>query len=103
MGVNSDESVKRLGKDPLKPINSLQDRMALVASLESVDAVVSFDEDTPLELIIAVRPDVLAKGGDWPIELIVGGAEVTGWGGSVHSIEFEFERSTTSLIEKIRG
>ena len=103
VGINSDESVKRLGKDPLKPINSQEDRMALVASLESVDAVVSFDEDTPLELIMAVRPDVLVKGGDWPIDKIVGGTEVAGWGGSVHSIEFEFERSTTSLIEKIRG
>jgi rfaE bifunctional protein nucleotidyltransferase chain/domain len=103
VGVNSDNSVKRLGKDPLKPINSLEDRMAMVAALESVDAVISFDEDTPLDLILAVRPDVLVKGGDWPIDQIVGGAEVAGWGGSVHSIEFEFERSTTSLIEKIRG
>jgi len=103
VGINSDDSVQRLGKDPLKPINSLDDRMALVAALESVDAVVSFDEDTPLELILAVKPDVLVKGGDWPIEQIVGGTEVTGWGGSVHSIEFEFERSTTSLIDKIRG
>jgi rfaE bifunctional protein nucleotidyltransferase chain/domain len=103
VGINSDESVKRLGKDPLKPINTLEDRMALVAALESVDGVISFDEDTPLDLIITVRPDVLVKGGDWPIDKIVGGAEVASWGGSVHSIEFEFERSTTSLIEKIRG
>jgi rfaE bifunctional protein nucleotidyltransferase chain/domain len=103
VGINSDESVNRLGKDPLKPINTLEDRMALVAALESVDGVISFAEDTPLDLIITVRPDVLVKGGDWPIDKIVGGAEVASWGGSVHSIEFEFERSTTSLIEKIRG
>ena len=103
VGVNSDDSVRRLGKDPDRPFNNLEDRMAVLAALQSVDAVVAFDEDTPLELILAVRPDVLVKGGDWAIPDIVGGKEVQSWGGTVHSIEFEFQRSTTALIESIRN
>ncbi len=102
VGLNSDSSVKRLGKDPGRPINTLDDRMALVAALASVDAVVAFDADTPLELIMAVKPEILVKGGDWPVEKIVGGEEVTSWGGAVHSIEFEFPHSTTALIGRIR-
>ncbi len=101
VGLNTDDSVRRLGKDPRKPLNSLDDRMALVASLENVDAVISFDQETPLELIKAVHPEVLVKGGDWPVSEIVGAEEVSGWGGTVHSIAFEFERSTTALIDKI--
>ena len=103
VGVNSDESVRRLGKDPDRPFNNVEDRMAVLAALQSVDAVVAFDEDTPLELILVVRPDVLVKGGDWAVPDIVGGTEVQSWGGSVHSIEFEFQRSTTALIDKIRN
>jgi len=103
VGVNSDASVKRLGKDGDRPINPLPDRMAVLAALESVSLVVPFDEDTPLNLILACRPDVLVKGGDWRIEDIVGAREVQGWGGKVHSIPFLHERSTTALLKKIRS
>ena len=103
VGVNSDASVKRQGKGDERPINSEQDRMSVIAALESVSLVVLFDEDTPLKLILACHPDVLAKGGDWKPESIVGGKEVRGWGGSVHSIPFLHERSTTALLKKIRS
>ena len=103
VGVNSDASVRRLGKDADRPVNLLHDRMAVLAALESVSMVVSFDEDTPLSLILACRPDVLVKGGDWQIGDIVGAREVQGWGGKVHSIPFLHERSTTALLNKIRS
>ena len=103
VGVNSDASVKRQGKGDDRPINSEQDRMMVLAALESVSLVVKFDEDTPLDLILACRPDVLAKGGDWKVENIVGAGEVQGWGGTVHSIPFLHERSTTALLKKIRS
>ncbi len=103
VGVNSDASVKRQGKGDDRPINSEQDRMMVLAALESVSLVVKFDEDTPLNLILACRPDVLAKGGDWQIEYIVGASEVQSWGGTVHSIPFLHERSTTALLKKIRS
>lgn len=103
VGVNSDESVRRQNKAPDRPVNPLADRMAVLAALESVSLVVPFDEDTPLNLILALRPDVLVKGGDWPVDSIVGAQEVRSWSGQVHSIPFEFARSTTALIEKIRS
>jgi len=103
IGVNSDASVRRQGKGGDRPINSEQDRMAVLAALESVSLVVLFDEDTPLKLIIACHPDVLVKGGDWKPENIVGSQEVKGWGGSLHSIPFLHERSTTALLKKIRS
>lgn len=103
VGVNSDESVKRQGKGSDRPINSCEDRMAVLAALESVSLVVAFDEDTPLNLILASRPDILVKGGDWQIENIVGSREVKAWGGAVHSIPFLHERSTTALLRKIRS
>ncbi len=103
VAVNSDASVKRQGKGDDRPINAVQDRMAVLAALESVSLVVSFEEDTPLNLILACRPDVLVKGGDWKPENIVGSAEVQEWGGTVHSIPFRHERSTTALIRKIRS
>ncbi len=102
VGVNSDASVKRLGKGDDRPVNTQDDRMAVLASLESVSLVVPFEEDTPLQLILASRPDVLVKGGDWTPDKIVGAKEVQGWGGTVHSIPFIHERSTTALLEKIR-
>jgi len=77
--------------------------MAVLAALESVSLVVLFDEDTPLTLIRVCHPDVLVKGGDWKPENIVGNSEVRGWGGSVHSIPFLHERSTTALLNKIRS
>lgn len=103
VGVNSDASVKGQGKGDDRPINSEHDRMAVLAALESVDLVVKFDEDTPLNLILVCKPDVLVKGGDWKPENIVGAKEVQGWGGSVHSIPFLHERSTTALLKKIRS
>lgn len=102
VGVNSDASVRRLGKDRDRPINPLQDRMTVLAALESVSLVVPFEDDTPLNLILASHPDVLVKGGDWTPDRIVGSKEVQSWGGSVHSIPFLHERSTTALLNKIR-
>ncbi len=103
VALNTDASVKRLGKSEDRPINPLEDRAAVVAALQCVDLVTWFDADTPLEPILACRPDVLAKGGDWAVDKIVGAAEVRSWGGSVHSIPFAFERSTTSTLARIRG
>lgn len=103
VALNTDDSVRRLGKGPDRPINPLEDRLTVVAALECVALVSWFDADTPLDLILACRPDVLVKGGDWPVERIVGAQEVLGWGGSVHSIPFVFERSTTALISRIRN
>ena len=102
VAVNSDTSVKRLGKGDERPLNSQQDRIAVLAALASTDLVTWFDEDTPLSLIIACKPDVLAKGGDWKPADIVGSGEVLGRGGAVHSIPFEHERSTSALLAKIR-
>lgn len=103
VGVNSDASVKRLGKGDERPINNQDDRMAVLAALESVSLVIVFDEDTPLNLILACKPDVLVKGGDWAVTDIVGAREVQGWGGTVHSIPFLHERSTTATLAKIRS
>ena len=103
VAVNTDASVKRLGKGEDRPINCTEDRKAVLASLEAVDLVVEFDEDTPLAVILESKPDVLVKGGDWAIDKIVGAKEVQGWGGQVYSIPFLFERSTTATIKKIRG
>jgi rfaE bifunctional protein nucleotidyltransferase chain/domain len=102
VALNSDASAKRLGKGDDRPLNRLADRVAVVAALESVRLVTWFDEDTPLELIRACRPDVLVKGGDWKPEAIVGAAEVQARGGSVHSIPFRHQLSTSALLEKIR-
>ncbi len=102
VGVNSDASVKHQGKGDDRPINQQDDRMTVLAALESVSLVVQFDEDTPLNLVLAAHPDKLVKGGDWQPENIVGSKEVQGWGGSVHSIPFLHERSTTALLKKIR-
>ena len=102
VALNSDDSVKRLGKGEGRPVNRLDDRMSVMAALECVSLVTWFDEDTPLARILDVRPDVLVKGGDWSIDRIVGSAEVLGWGGDVHSIPFLHQRSTTALVEKIR-
>lgn len=102
VALNSDESVRRLGKGDDRPVNRLEDRLAVMAALGCVDLVTWFDEDTPLQRILDCRPDRLVKGGDWPVERIVGAREVQGWGGSVHSIPFLHETSTTHLLEKIR-
>ena len=102
VALNGDASARRLGKGADRPLNSLEDRMALVAALEAVDAVTWFDEDTPLALIEACRPEVLAKGGDWPAASIAGAKEVLARGGRVFSIPFEHQRSTTALLARIR-
>src|SRR5258706_14217547 len=102
VALNSDASAKRLGKGDDRPINALEDRLAVIAALESVALVTWFDEDTPLERILAVRPDHLVKGGDWTADRIVGAKEVAGWGGKVHSIPFQHDRSTTKLLSRIR-
>lgn len=103
VALNSDASVKRLGKGDDRPVNTLQDRLAVLAALECVSLVTWFEEDTPLQRILDCRPTVLVKGGDWPVDKIVGASEVQGWGGSVHSIPFIHARSTTALLDKIRS
>ena len=103
IGVNSDASVKRLGKGDDRPVNTEADRMAVLAALECASLVVCFTEDTPLEALRAARPDVLVKGGDWTPDKMVGASDVASWGGSVHSIPFLFERSTTAMLNKVRG
>ena len=103
VALNSDASVKRLGKGDDRPINSLEDRMAVISALQCIDLVTWFEEDTPLDRILDARPDVLVKGGDWPIEKIIGATEVRSWGGSVHVIPFQFERSTSATLAKIRN
>lgn len=101
VALNGDASARRLGKGPGRPVNALADRLALVAALGSVDAVTWFDEDTPAALIAACRPEVLVKGGDWPVARIVGAREVLARGGSAHSIPIEYQRSSTALLRRI--
>jgi rfaE bifunctional protein nucleotidyltransferase chain/domain len=102
VAVNSDASVKRLGKGDDRPLNTLEDRMAVVAALRCVDLAVPFDDDTPRDLIVAAMPDVLVKGGDYTADTTAGAAEVIANGGRFVAIPFEHERSTTALVEKIR-
>ena len=102
VALNSDASVRRLGKGGDRPVNALEDRMAVVAALESVSLVTWFEEDTPIDRILACRPEHLVKGGDWSVDRIVGAAEVRSWGGAVHWIPFLHQTSTTRLLEKIR-
>ncbi len=102
VALNSDASVKRLGKGDDRPVNPLEDRLMLLAALECVDLVTWFEEDTPLARILDCQPNLLIKGGDWPVDKIVGAKEVQSWGGQVISIPFIHQRSTTALLEKIR-
>ncbi len=103
VALNSDASARRLGKGADRPVNPLADRAAVIAALEAADYVTWFEEDTPLALIEALRPDVLVKGGDWTVDRIVGADGVLERGGRVVSIPFEHQRSTTTLIQRIRG
>ena len=103
VAINTDGSVRRLGKDDDRPLNSLEDRMAVVAALASVDLVVPFDEDTPHGLIVASRPDILVKGGDYTAANTAGAAETIAAGGRFVAIPFEFDRSTSALVRRIRG
>jgi len=102
VALNSDSSARSLEKGIGRPLNALADRLALVAALEAVSAVTWFDSGTPEALIAACRPEVLAKGGDWPVERIAGAALVQARGGRVVSIPFEHERSTSALLKRIR-
>ncbi|MES5325845.1 D-glycero-beta-D-manno-heptose 1-phosphate adenylyltransferase [Alcaligenes phenolicus] len=102
VGVNTDASVRRLNKGPERPINPEQDRAALLAALACVDAVVLFDEDTPEALIATLRPDLIVKGGDYDMEALPETALVRSWGGDAVAIPFEFQRSTTALVKKLR-
>lgn len=102
VGLNGDDSVKRL-KGPSRPIRTLAERSYVLAALGMVDAVVAFHEDTPLELILRLRPDVLVKGGDYSIESVVGAREIRGWGGEVRIVPLTAGQSTTSIIERLRG
>ena len=102
VGVNSDQSVKRL-KGEERPLINEHDRAELIASMAVVDAVVIFDEDTPLSLIKATIPNVLVKGGDWRVEEIVGGELVQQAGGDVVSIPFVSNQSSTQIIQKIKS
>ncbi len=102
VALNTDASVKRQGKGGDRPMNKLEDRLRVIASLQDVDFVTWFDEDTPYNLIQLIKPEILVKGGDWSIDKIVGSHDVLVHGGSVHSIPFLFDTSTTKLINKIR-
>ena len=103
VALNTDDSVRRQGKGSDRPVNTLADRMALIAAIGCVDLVTWFDDDTPITRIEQTRPDILVKGGDWAPENIVGAREVQSWGGQVHSIPFEHERSTSALLKRIRA
>ncbi|NYT58062.1 adenylyltransferase/cytidyltransferase family protein [Alcaligenaceae bacterium] len=103
VALNTDESVRRLGKGDDRPLNTLADRAALMAALSCVTLVTSFDEDTPQTLIEQLRPDVIVKGGDYDMETLPETTSVRSWGGRAVAIPFEFQRSTTALIGKIRG
>ena len=102
VGINADASVKRL-KGASRPVNSENSRMLLMASLLMVDAVVLFEEDTPLNLITAILPDVLVKGGDYTVDQIVGAKEVIAHGGEVKIVPILEGFSTTHIIEKMKG
>ncbi len=102
IGLNSDSSVKRI-KGESRPVNDQSNRAAILAALFFVDAIVVFDEDTPLNLITALMPDILVKGADYSIDNIVGAKEVMANGGEVKTINFVEGYSSTSIIEKIRN
>ncbi len=102
VGLNSDESVRRLGKGPERPINTLEDRAAVIAALRCVDAVVSFGEDTPVALLEKLRPDVHVKGGDYDPESLPETPTVRAYGGKVVVIPLLEGRSTTNIVKKMR-
>lgn len=103
VGVNSDASVRRLNKGAERPLVPADDRARVVAALASVDCVVVFDEDTPLALIRALKPDVLVKGADYEKSQIVGAADVEGWGGRVVRVPLVPNQSTSDLVRRLRG
>ncbi len=102
VAVNSDASVRRLGKGEDRPINNEQDRLAVLAALESVSLVVLFNEDSAREAVQQVRPDIYVKGGDYVVENTPEGQAVLAYGGQVYAIPFQFQCSTTALLNKVR-
>jgi rfaE bifunctional protein nucleotidyltransferase chain/domain len=103
VGVNTDASVRRLGKGSERPLNRDVDRAAVLAALRCVDAVALFDEDTPVELIARLRPDIYVKGGDYDIESLAETALVRSWGGQAQAIRFVEGYSTSALVRQIRA
>ncbi|HEY8099707.1 MAG TPA: D-glycero-beta-D-manno-heptose 1-phosphate adenylyltransferase [Burkholderiaceae bacterium] len=103
VAVNTDASVKRLGKGDDRPLNSCADRMAVLAALEAVSLVVEFDEDTALQVVQQARPEIYAKGGDYDMTAIPEGQAVAVYGGRAVAIDFEHDRSTTKLLSKVRN
>lgn len=103
VGVNSDASVRRLSKGVERPLVPADDRARVVAALAIVDCVVVFDEDTPLEMIRALKPDVLVKGADYEHSQIVGATDVEGWGGRVVRVPLVPNQSTSALVQRLRG
>jgi len=103
VAINTDASVRRLGKGGDRPLNTEADRAALLAALASVTLVTSFEEDTPLALIAQLRPDVIVKGGDYDMNALPESTLVRGWGGQALAIPFEHPQSTTALLRRIRG
>ena len=102
VAINTDASVRRLGKGDDRPVNTCEDRMAVVAALESVNLVVAFDEDTALETVKIARPEIYAKGGDYQMDAIPEGKAVLAYGGKAEAITFKHDRSTSQLLAKVR-
>ncbi len=103
VGVNTDASARTLSKGADRPLNALEERMAVLAALESVSMVVPFEEETPLQLVVQCHPDIIVKGGDYNVDTTVGAAEVIGWGGRFEAIPLLPGRSTTALLDRIRS
>ena len=103
VAVNSDASVKMLGKGDDRPVNTQNDRAAVLAALQCVDLVVVFEENVPLKVIEEAHPDIYVKGGDYRLEDLPEAKLVAGWGGKTITVEFEHQRSTTALLKKVRG
>ena len=103
VGVNTDASVRRLAKGNDRPVNALDDRLAVLAALEAVSLVVAFDEDTPLTLVLACHPDIIVKGGDYSAATTVGAAEVIAWGGRFEAVPIVPDFSTSALLARMRG
>ena len=103
VAVNTDASVKRLGKGDERPLNPCADRMAVLAALEAVSLVVPFEQDTALETVLQARPAIYAKGGDYDMSAIPEGQAVLAYGGQAVAIDFAHERSTTQLLRKVRS
>lgn len=103
VAVNSDASVRMLGKGDDRPINTEADRAAVLAALESVDLVVVFEDKVPLKVIEQAHPDIYVKGGDYRVEDLPEAALVAAWGARTVTVQFEHQRSTTALLIKVRG